>query len=206
MTGMLFPRLGFVLTCVLAATATSPLCAQTPDVPQDQATFGEGAGSGNSGRVAFNVAAGSQNQQLGSAVIARGDVAASKEAVHQSIQSTGDDDRATSLAVMDGAFSNNSGLISINLTAGSQNQSANVAALAIATSGALSDQLLEQSRASAEPSGDVEPNSVEANDSVAVGDGAFSGGSGLIQVNLIGGERNSSANTFSLNISAEGQP
>lgn len=206
MTGIILPVVRSVLACSLAAIAIAPLCAQSSDVPRDAATFGEGEGSGNSGRVAFNVAAGSQNQQLSSAVLAQGDVAVSKEAVRQSMQSTGDEDRPTSLTVMDGAFSNNSGLVSINLTVGSQNQSANVAALTIATSGALSDQLLEQSRAPAEPSGGIEPGSVEANDSVAVGDGAFSGGSGLTQVNLIGGERNSSANTFSLNISAEGQP
>lgn len=206
MIGITLPTVRSVLAFSLAAIAIAPLCAQSSDVPRDEATFGEGEGSGNSGRVAFNVAAGSRNQQLSSAVLAQGDVAASKEAVRQSMQPTDDEDRLTSLTVMDGAFSNNSGLVSINLTAGSQNQSANVAALTIATSGALSDQLLEQSRAPAEPSGGIEPGSVEANDSVAIGDGAFSGGSGLTQVNLIGGERNSSANTFSLNISAEGQP
>lgn len=194
------------LAGAMAALTGVPAHAQQSVVPQDAAKVQGGDGSGNNGRIAFNVAAGSLNQQLSSAILARGDLAVATEAVSQSQHSAAGEDRATSVEIMDGAFANNSGLISINVAAGSQNQSANLAMLAIGTSGAISDQLLEQSRAPIEPSGGTEPGLVETNDSVAVGNGAFGDGSGLIQVNLIGGERNSSANTFSLSISAEGQP
>lgn len=194
------------LAGAMAAIAGVSVHAQQAGTPQDAATVQAGDGNGNSGRIAFNVVAGSQNQQLSSAILARGDLAAATEAVSQSQHSAAGEDRATSVEIMDGAFANNSGLISINVAAGSQNQSANLAMLAIGTSGAISDQLLDQSRAAIEPSGGTEPDLVETNDSVAVGNEAFGDGSGLIQVNLIGGERNSSANTFSLSISAEGQP
>jgi hypothetical protein len=41
---------------------------------------------------------------------------------------------------------------------------------------------------------------------VALSDDAFRDSSGLVQVNLIGGERNASANTFVLSILAEVSP
>jgi len=109
--------------------------------------------------------------------------------------------------VADGAFAGTSGLTSINITAGSQNQMANLALLAIGNSGAMSDQLLEQSRAPIKPNGGTLDGSLSSsNDQIAIGDSAFGNGSGVIQVNLIGGEGNTSANTFALTIASEGPP
>jgi hypothetical protein len=96
--------------------------------------------------------------------------------------------------------------VSLNITAGTQNQSANLAALAIGPAGALSDQLLAQSRAPIEPSGGTAQSATGPNDVIAIGEDAFGQGSGLFQGNLIGGERNSSANTFSLTVAVGGQP
>ena len=95
---------------------------------------------------------------------------------------------------------------SITITAGTQNQSANLAALAIGQNGALSDQMLSQTRAPTGPSGGTAPATTGPNDIIAIDDDAFGRGSGLLQANLIGGERNSSANTFSLTVTAGGQP
>lgn len=192
------------ILAALLAFCPAPAVAQD-SVAADRVIVAAGEGSGNHGRIAINGAAGTGNQQLSSVVLAQGNIASAAEAVRQAIVSA-PGDRATTITIADGAFADNSGLVSINLTAGSHNQSANLAILAIGTNGALSDQLLEQSRAAPEPNGGTAPGSVEANDSVAIGDGAFRGGSGLIQVNLTGGERNSSANAFSLSIRAEGRP
>lgn len=207
----------FIMTLAIC----QPLAAQQVDAapddaiphnvePHDVIIVPEGQGSGGSGRVAINIAAGNGNQQLGNAVVARGDVALTGVQVHQFLASPAGSSAAattgSSITVEDGAFSGNSGLVSINLTAGQQNQSANLAVLAIGTQGVMSDQLLAQSRAATEPSGGNEARPAEADDTVAIGDDAFADSSGLLQVNLIGGERNSSANTFSLNVSAGGQP
>lgn len=163
-------------------------------------------GSGTSGRLAVNIAAGNNNQQIGDAVIAIGDFAGATQTVHQRLSGIAPIDHATSISVEDGAFSGTNGLTSINITAGSQNQMANLAALAIGNSGVMSDQLLEQSRAPIEPKGGVLNGSLPSHDRIAIGDTAFGDGSGLIQVNLIGGEGNSSANTFVLSIASEGSP
>ncbi len=177
--------------------------AVAQEVPQaEQVVIAEsGQGSDHTGRLAVNVAAGDQNQQLASAVIAIGEIAATSEVVVQKAAAGGPDE-ATSLVISGTAFSGNSGLVSLNLTAGSQNQSANLASFAIGQSGALTDQLLEQSRAPTQPSGGTQAASATRNDTVAISDDAFGDGSGLFQANLIGGERNSSANTFSLIVSA----
>jgi len=115
-------------------------------------------------------------------------------------------DHDTTITIEGGAFAGTNGLTSINITAGSQNQMANLALLAIGNSGAMSDQLLEQSRAPIEPTGGNPEGALPANDRIAIGETAFGEGSGLIQVNLIGGEGNTSANTFALSIVSEGSP
>lgn len=200
--------LALILSTALAAQdvppAPEPASGDAPAI--DEVVVPGGSAAGSSGRVAVNIAAGDTNQQLGSAVIAIGDIAAITETAHQRMTAGAPDDHATSITVEDGAFSGLNGLTSINITAGTQNQMANLAALAIGNSGAMSDQLLEQSRAPIEPNGGTPDGSLPANDQIAIGDTAFGDGNGLIQVNLIGGEGNSSANTFALAIASEGSP
>lgn len=93
----------------------------------------------------------------------------------------------------------------INIAAGNQNQMANLAAVAIGNHEALSDQLLSQSRASIEPNGST-GGTGDRNDSIQISDNAFRDSSGLIQVNLIGGERNSSSNIFVMSVLDEDFP
>jgi hypothetical protein len=179
-----------------------PALAQASEGPHDQVVIGDSEGGEVSGRLAVNIAAGNGNQQIGAASVAVGDVATTVDSVQQSIVGIDPSDRATRIAIDGNAFSNNSGLISINVTAGLQNQSANLASLAVGNSGALTDQMLAQSRAPLNPTGVSGGGAGASNDSVDISDDAFGESSGLIQVNLIGGERNSSANTFALNVSA----
>lgn len=164
-----------------------------------------GVGGNVDGRLAVNIASGSGNQEVNDAVIAIGDIALGGSPVQQLITGGDESDRITKISVQENAFSNISGLASINIAAGTKNQAANLAALAIGNNGALTDQLLSQSRASINPSGSTGGTDIP-NDQIEIGDDSFRDVSGLIQVNLIGGERNSSANTFSLNVSAGGQP
>jgi len=70
----------------------------------------------------------------------------------------------------------------------------------------VSDQMLAQSSAPTDPAGPSAQALRPSNDSIDIDDAAFAGNSGLVQMNVVGGERNSSANTFALNISAGGKP
>ncbi len=195
---------------VAIVLAAAPGAAQTqvepPQPTQDSILVVSGEGSGNDGRIAINIASGSQNQQAAAATIAIGDIALLMTSAQQTIQVADPTDRATSIAVGPEAFSNNTGMVSLNLTAGNQNQSANLAALTIGNRGVVSDLMLAQSSAPTNPSGSPAQDTGPRNDSVVVDDTALGGNSGLVQVNLIGGERNSSANTFVLNILAGGNP
>lgn len=190
----------------LALACASQASAQDETQTTDEVIVSAEAAAGSSGRIAVNIAAGDNNQQLNGATVAIGDIALVTQTVHQRLIGSDQADHTTSIVVEDGAFAGTNGLTSINITAGSQNQMANLAALAIGNSGAMSDQLLEQSRAPTEPKGGVPDGSLPSNDRVVIGDTAFGEGSGLIQVNLIGGEGNSSANTFALSIVSEGSP
>lgn len=161
--------------------------------------------SGVSGRLAVNLASGSGNQEINGAIVASGDLALGTSVVRQSIGSVDPGDRATRVTLEGDAFAGSTGLVSVNVVAGIQNQTANVAVLAIGNHGAISDQLLEQSRAPTEPNGSS--GGAEAgNDVVEVSDDSFRNSRGLIQVNLIGGERNSSANTFALSVLGDDTP
>ena len=184
---------------VLPASSAS-LFAQV----QDQVVV-DGTARGADGRLAVNIASGASNQQMNDAAMAVGDLASVSSVAAQHIDGAGAADRSTRIELSGSAFANSNGLASINITAGSQNQSANQAVIAVRNYGAISDALLAQSRASTEPSGLT--GGVDArNDNVVVSDDAFRDSSGLIQVNLIGGERNSSANTFALTLLGEGSP
>ena len=197
-----------IASTIAIVLAIAPAAAQTqmPGASQDSILVEVGQGSDNAGRVAINIASGSNNQQAAAATIALGEIAAQSIAVRQTILPADLTDRATRIVIGPGAFSNNSGMVSLNLAAGNQNQAANLAALAISNTGAVSDLMLAQASAPTEPSGASDQGLTGRNDSVVVDDTALSGNSGLVQMNLIGGERNSSANTFALNLSGGGNP
>ncbi len=200
------PAIRLAAVTVAAFAWTSPVTAQDTAQIVDEVVVAANSAAGSSGRIAVNIAAGDSNQQVGDAVIAIGDISAVTEVVSQRMSGLAPVDHETTITLADGAFAGTNGLTSINITAGSQNQMANLAALAIGNSGAMSDQLLEQSRAPIEPKGGSPEEALQANDQIAIGDMAFGEGSGLIQVNLIGGEGNSSANTFALSVTSEGSP
>lgn len=210
---MRIARLVFDTAAIRFAAAAAAGLAWAPhiaaqDQPQifDEVSVPANSAAGSSGRVGVNIAAGDNNQQIGDAIIAIGDIAAVTETVSQRMTGPAPADHDTTITIEGGAFAGTNGLTSINITAGSQNQMANLALLAIGNSGAMSDQLLEQSRAPIEPTGGNPKGALPANDRIAIGETAFGDGSGLIQVNLIGGEGNSSANTFALSIVSEGSP
>jgi hypothetical protein len=165
------------------------------------------AGDGNatinggtiSGAATVNVAAGNANQQTNAALISSGKVTADVALVGQSTDYTADSQGPLGASIAPDSFGGSNGWLAINGVAGSGNQQANLAIIALGTTGAaLSDTALSQARASHEPTAGPDTGAAGNDRSVSIGNGAFANSSGLVQVSLIGGDRNSSANVFAL--------
>lgn len=195
-----------ILSFAAAGYALVPAAAVAQDAPPvaqglDSVTVGQ-PGDAFSGFQQINAAAGSRNQQLNLGLIAMGDVAvATASAAQVSDNPVLAEDRTASATIPDGAFAGSHGLTAVNVVAGSDNQQANMALVAIGLEGqVIADAVLMQTRASYKPS--EEQGAAAAESSVTMGEGAFANSSGIIQVSLIGGARNSSANLAVLTVQA----
>lgn len=190
---------------LLADPAVAQAGSNPGELPQSVTIGGSGKTSGVAN---VNVAAGNGNQQVNVGIIASGNAASVVGATAQHIDSLGVSGGNPATAVLaPGAFAGSSGWLAINGAAGSENQQANVALIAFGIEGrAVADAMLSQTRASHEPTGNPagDPTSPERN--VAIGPGAFENSSGLVQLSLIGGDRNSSANVFALSVSGGANP
>lgn len=182
------------------AATLSILAGGAAQAASDTVTVQGGTVSG-SGTV--NVAAGNTNQQTNAAVIASGGAASALATVTQSMGDAADSTGKLAATVAPSSFAGSSGWLAINGAAGSGNQQANLAIIALGTTGAaMSDTALSQARASHEPTGGPDRGAAANDRTVAIGDGAFADSSGLVQVSLIGGDRNSSANILALTATA----
>lgn len=175
--------------------------AQTTPQPQSTAVLSAGD-TVSSGRIAINVAAGNLNQEANVAVIAAGAQTATPTALTQSLGTSSASAGGASARIEDGALAGASGLVAVNVAAGNGNQLANLAIIAIGIDAPIaSEPLLEQARASQQPSG-LPGGSTTPEASAQLASSAFEGSTGLVQANLVGGERNSSSNTFVLTVEA----
>ncbi len=175
--------------------------AQTTPQPQSTAVLSAGD-TVSSGRIAINVAAGNLNQEANVAVIAAGAQTATPTALTQSLGTSSASAGSASARIEDGALAGANGLVAVNVAAGNGNQLANLAIIAIGIDAPIaSEPLLEQARASQQPSG-LPGGSTTPEASAQLASSAFEGSTGLVQANLVGGERNSSSNTFVLTVEA----
>jgi hypothetical protein len=155
------------------------------------------------GVAAANVAAGDGNQQANVGLIAMGEKGLSIGSVAQTTSRPAAAAQTASAqsGIADGAFGGSSGWIATNIAAGSANQQANIAAIAIGVSGqALTADMLSQTRAPSTKEDVVKIGDKPADLATHIGDGAFAGSSGLVQVNVAAGDGNTSANVFGLSI------
>lgn len=190
----------------ISLAGTAEVLAQDPGY--DLAVINGGSFPGAQGNIAVNATAGVNNQQANVAVIAKGNTAVGAAAIIQALDTTDPSgSRQMSALIADGAFANSSGLIAINVSAGNDNQQGNLALLSVAGTGAaLGDLVLSQSRASRDPVTSATGTADVADGSAMVAPGAFENSSGVVQLNIIGGERNSSSNLFALSISDGANP
>ena len=161
-------------------------------------------GGSVSGVATVNAAAGSLNQQVNAGVISSsGDFATALGMLSQSMEDVPDSTGKRVATIAPDSFAHSQGWIAVNASAGSGNQQANLAIIALGINGAaMSDSALSQARAPHEPTESPDTEAAAPDSSVSIGHGAFANSSGLVQVNLIGGDRNSSANILTLTASA----
>lgn len=157
----------------------------------------------SSGRVAVNIAAGHSNQEANVAVIAVGGHVSTPTALLQAQESGSGTGGPAIARIEEQTLAGSSGLVAVNVVAGHHNQLANVAVIAIGFEAPPATALLlDQARASQQPTG--APDDPLSHEAIAdLGGTAFAGSSGLVQVNLVGGERNSSSNTFALTFAGD---
>jgi hypothetical protein len=187
-----------VLVAIAAAGASAGAAAQ------NHTTINGGSVTGVTG---VNAASGNNNQQANAGVISAGGTAVSQGGVTQSSANSSGSSGTDQASIADGAFANSSGMIAVNGVSGNDNQQANIAAIAFGTqAAAAADAQLTQTRASTEPTGGTAAPAAPAGRSAEIGDGAFANSQGLVQVSLIGGDRNSSANTFALSVAGPANP
>ncbi len=198
---LLVGSLGLALCLSTHATAQD-ISEEPPASPGDHIDIGSEVG-GFEGVRQLNIAAGDGNQQANVASVASGDFAVNTVIVSQfTDQPEPDEARTYSARISGDAFAGSHGLTAINVASGSGNQQANLTLITTGLEGQIaSTSLLSQSRASSEPHGVSEPS--DASEHIAQIDStAFGNSSGIVQVNLIGGTGNTSANVAVLSIQA----
>lgn len=155
------------------------------------------------GALSVNQASGDGNAQNNSRAISvtQGGVAVAitvnKQAAEMSMADMPDEAISR---ISDNAFSGTSGLIAINQTTGANNMQFNGVAIAMSIQGELSDAALAQthSNTSLGDPGDLLPvNTIRA---AEIDSTAFSGASGVIQINQSSGMGNVSSNLFELSM------
>lgn len=194
------------------AAVAAVLLSALPAAAQNSDSVTISAGADDvSGRVAVNAVAGTFNEQANALAIGESETVFITNTIQQVLVGnsvcTLVDGECTpnstpqTASITDGAFAGASGAIAVNGAAGIENQQANLATFGIGNgidSRVASLSLLSQVRGSTEPAGD--PSVPAAEKTANISSQAFTDASGLVQVNLTAGERNSSANLFALTI------
>ncbi|MGB3471876.1 MAG: hypothetical protein WBA51_13725 [Erythrobacter sp.] len=171
-------------------------------VPGDTIEVGGEVG-GFEGVRQINMAAGNANQQANIASVASGETAVNTAIVAQVGETASAvPGRRYDARITGDAFAGSHGLTAVNIAAGSDNQQVNLAMITTGLEGRVaSTAVLSQTRASSEPLG-INDASVQPEHTARIDPGAFRDSSGIVQVSLIGGTGNASANVAVLSMEA----
>lgn len=172
--------------------------------------IGGNAMSDITGFAGVNSAAGHENLQSNAAAVGLGGANGkglpkvhSSQSLRLGSDSLPDSSRAR---ISDGAFSNGSGVFSINQASGLGNAQANGVSIGVGrTVRQMSDMELGQSVTIPAALKDKMQQNGSRNREAVVGERTFSGTRGIVQVNQSAGTGNATANGFSLNVGAGGR-
>lgn len=184
-----------ILALLTSASALADSSAQV----NDTATINN-SGSNYRGNQLINQAAGDQQQQINSRSIAIGTQAATHDNLSQTRTGQLDPSINAKAQILGNSFTNGSGSLGVNQSAGAGNQMINVMRVSISAQPQSMDDsaLLQQNVALSNNSGATDPQS--GSRQVVTGDQAFTGSRGVTQLNQSAGVGNRMANTLSIRV------
>ena len=184
---------------MLAAVCSAPAFAQSP-VPVINNADIDSSGSRYQGNLSVNQAAGDQQQQANARAIAVGPEANASTQIRQQLNTPADPRMDARATIQGNAFSNGSGALGVNQSAGANTQQANAMRISIgAQPQSIDDSVLMQQNVTL-------LNNSGATDipagyrQVTTRDQAFTGSRGVIQLDQSAGVGNRMANTLSIRV------
>lgn len=188
---MNYSLLFLALSCTASALAAQPV---------DNNASINASGQGYKGNVTVNQAAGDQQQQNNSRAIAINHDATATTQVRQRIDSPASSAINARASISGNAFSNGTGMIGINQSAGANTQQVNAVRVSIsANPQSIDDSVLEQQNVTL-LNGSGATNQTPGSRQVTTSDQAFTGSRGVIQLNQSAGVGNRMANTLSVRV------
>lgn len=159
---------------------------------------------GSSGVIGVNISAGDSNAQLNARALAvsigQGVASASIHAV-QRVELLGDaPDSAVSL-IQGNAFSNASGMISVNHASGVANAQVNDIAIGFAIGGVAVTESELSLTVTGQPVSQPNQAQIQQHREASISGSAFEGASGVVQINQLAGSGNATSNSFGLTVS-----
>ncbi|NWE45085.1 adhesin [Pseudomonas gingeri] len=182
----------------LAMFSSFATFADTSVATSDNAVI-DNSGQQYKGSIMVNQAAGDQQQQINSRAIAIGTNASASTSLTQKINTGASTAINAKAAIQGNSFSNGTGMVGVNQSAGANNQMINAVRLSIsAAPQSVDDSALSQQNVALLPNSGSP--STQGSRQVVTSDQAFTGSRGVIQVNQSAGVGNRMANTLSIRV------
>lgn len=197
------------VNCLLILLMATHVAAETPLAAEQfeystQAVISDDVLTGARGVIGVNIVAGDSNAQINahalSISVGQGVHTSSNIKTSQHVNYLEGPDSAVSL-IEGNAFSNASGLISINHASGAGNAQLNDVAIGIAIGGvALTESELNLT-VTGQPVSQLSQGAGVQHREAVIGEAAFDGASGVVQINQLAGSGNATSNNFGLSVS-----
>ena len=184
---------------ILATLCSTSAFAQSP-VPVINNADIDSSGSRFQGNLSVNQAAGDQQQQANARAFAVGPEASANTQIRQRLNTPANTAMDAHSTIQGDAFSNGSGALGINQSAGANTQQANALSISIGAQPQSIDDsvLMQQNVALLNNSGPIDTST--GHRQVITSDQAFTGSRGVIQLNQSAGVGNRMANTLSIRV------
>ena len=183
---------------LIALLASTSAMADASAPVQNNANI-QNSGAQYNGVLGVNQAAGDQTQQANVRAIATGGAATTS--VNQNINTPAKPSTNASATIGGNSFSNGNGVLGVNQSAGASNQMANALRISIsANPQSVDDSALSQQNVAVSAIRSGATGASQGSRQVVTSDQAFTGSSGVIQVNQSAGVGNNMANTLSIRV------
>ena len=160
----------------------------------------DNSGANYKGNLMMNQAAGDQQQQINNRAIAIGSEASATGSITQKITTPADRSMNATSSIGGNSFSNGSGALGVNQSAGANNQMINAMRISVsAAPQSIDDSALSQQNVALLPDSGA-TGTQQGSRQVVTSDQAFTGSRGVIQVNQSAGVGNRMANTLSTRV------